>query len=95
MHQFTPPPLFVPYKFIKMYKELTKLKDGGIIKSIRNSSWVSNFVPIRKKNGDISPCVDFRNLNMSSLKDNYALANMEAILQKITSYKILSIMDGF
>lgn len=52
-----------------MKQELIKLREGGIIKPIRNSSWVSNLVPIRKKNGDIRLCVDFRNLNVSSLKE--------------------------
>lgn len=63
----------------KMQEELMKLRDVGIIKLIRNSSWVSNLVPVRKKNGDIRLCVDFRNLNVSSLKDNYPLPNLEAM----------------
>ena len=58
-----------------------KLRDARIIKPIRLSSWVSNLVPMRKKNGDIMLCVDFRNLNISSLKDNYDLSNMDAMLQ--------------
>ncbi|XP_059068384.1 subtilisin-like protease SBT5.3 [Cryptomeria japonica] len=65
-----------------MEEELVKLKDGGIIKPTRYSTWVSNLVLIRKKNGDIRLYVDFRNLNMSSLKDNYPVPNMESILQK-------------
>lgn len=67
-----------------MQDELRKMRDAGIIKPIRHSTWVANLVPIRKKNGDIRLCVDFRNLNTSSLKDNYCLPNMEAMLQKVT-----------
>ena len=55
-----------------MKEELFKMIDAGIIKPIRYSTWVSNLVLARKKNGDIRLCVDFRNLNISSLKDNYA-----------------------
>jgi len=77
-----------------MLEELTKLRDGAIIKPIRHSSWISNLVPVKKKNGDIRLCVDFRNLNKSSLKDNYPLPNMEA-LQKVTGCEMLSMMDGF
>ena len=72
-----------------------KLRDARIIKPLRHSSWVSNLVPIRKKNGDIRLCVDFRNLNMSSLKYNYCLPNMEAMLQKVTGSKLMYMMDGF
>ena len=60
----------------KMQEELMKLMDGGIIKPIRHSSWVSNLVPIRKKNGDIKLCINFTNLSITSLKDNYGLPNM-------------------
>ena len=78
-----------------MEEELMKLRDTIIIKPIRHSSWVSNLVPIRKKNGVIRLCVDFRNLNISSLKDNYCLPNMEAMFQKVTSSKLMSMMDEF
>lgn len=73
---------------------MMKLRDGGIIKPIRQSTWVSNLVPIQKKNGDIRLCVDFRNLNIASLKDNYGLPNMEAMLQ-VTGFELMSMMDSF
>lgn len=41
----------------KMQEDLMKLRDGGIIKPISHSSWVSNLVLVRKKNGDIRLCV--------------------------------------
>ena len=78
-----------------MQEEFMKLKDAGIIKPIRHSSWVSNLVLVRKKNGDIRLCVDFRNFNISSLKDNYCLPNMEAMLQRVTGSELMSMMDGF
>ena len=78
-----------------MQEELIKLRDAGIIKPIRHSSWMSNLVPVKKKNGDIRLCVDFRNFNISSLKDNYGLPNMEAMLQKVTGSELMSMMDGF
>lgn len=56
---------------------------------------MSNLVLVRKKNGDIKLCVDFRNLNISSLKDNYPFPNTEAMLQRVTGCEILSMMDGF
>lgn len=69
------------------------MRNIGIIEPIRYSTWVSNLVSVRKNNGDIRLCVDFR--NVSSLKDNYALPNMEALLQKDAGNELLSMMDGF
>jgi hypothetical protein len=56
---------------------------------------MSNLVVVRKKNGDIRLCVDFRNLNQLSLKDNYPLPNMEHLLQRVTSVGMMSMLDGF
>ena len=40
-------------------------------------------------------CVDFSNLNRSSLKDNYPLPKIEQILQKVVGAQRISMMDGF
>lgn len=63
-----------------MIKELNKLVEGGIIFPIKHTSWVSNLVPVRKKNGEIRLCVHFRDFNRASLKDRHPLPSMEQIL---------------
>jgi ribonuclease HI len=78
-----------------MEKEVKKLLDAQIIVPLRYSDWVANLVPVRKKSGEIRLCVDFRNLNRSSRKDNYPLPNMEHILQKVTGASRISMIDGF
>jgi ribonuclease HI len=40
-------------------KELNKLLNAKIIFPVRHTQWVSNLVPVRKKNGEIRLCVDF------------------------------------
>lgn len=79
----------------KMQEDLMNLRDGGSTKPIRNSSWVFDLVPIKKKNRDIKLCVDFGNLNVSSLKDNYPLPNMKEMIQKVIGCELLSMMGGF
>jgi ribonuclease HI len=78
-----------------MEKEVRKLLDTQIIVPLRYSDWVANLVPVRKKSGEIRLCVDFRNLNRSSRKDNYPLINMEHILQKVIGASRISMIDGF
>jgi hypothetical protein len=78
-----------------MEKEVKKLLDAQIIVPLRYSEWVANLVPVRKKNGEIRLCVDFRNLNRSSRKDNYPLPKMEHILQRVTGASRISMIDGF
>ena len=70
--------------------ELKKVLDVGIISPTRHSSWCSNLVVVRKKNGGIRLCIDFRNLNLACIKDNYPLPNMETLLQRVIGSKIMS-----
>jgi ribonuclease HI/transposase InsO family protein len=76
-------------------KELNKLLSAKIIFPVRHTQWVSNLVPVRKKNGEIRLCVDFRNLNKASEKDNYPVPPMEQILQQVSGSERLSLLDGF
>ena len=66
-----------------------------IIVTVRFSKCVSNSVLVRKKNGEIRLCVDFRNLNKVSLKANYSLPKIDQILQKLVDSERISTMDGF
>ena len=60
-------PLLLPL----VKEEIEKMHATGIIVPIRYSEWVSNLVSVRKKTWEIRLCIDFRNLNRASLKDNY------------------------
>jgi hypothetical protein len=55
---------------------------------------VANLVLVRKKSGEIRLCVDFRNLNRCSLKENYPLPKMDDILQKVVGAQRISMLDG-
>ena len=52
-------------------------------------------MPVRKKSGEIRLCIDFRNLNQVSLKDNYPLPKMDHILQRVVGSQRMSMLDGF
>ena len=54
-----------------------------------------NLVPVRKKSGEIILCVDFRNPNHDSDKDNYPIPPMEQILQMVSGSELFSLLDGF
>jgi hypothetical protein len=56
---------------------------------------VANFVPVRKNNDEVRLCVDFRNLNQSSLKVNYPLPKMDYVLEKVGGANRISMIDGF
>jgi hypothetical protein len=76
-------------------QELQKMLEAGIIAPTRHSSWCSNLVVARKKNGKIRICIDFRNLNIACTKDHYPLPKMETLLQRVTRSGMISMLDGF
>ena len=61
-------------------KEVKKLLDANIIFPIFHSTWVANLVMLWKKTGEIFLCVNFRNLNLASQKDNYHLPSLDEVL---------------
>jgi len=84
-------PLLLPL----IEKEVRKLLQAKIIVALRYSECVANLVHVPKKSGEIRLCVDLRNLNRASLKDNYPLLTMDHILQKVVGSARISMMDGF
>eukprot|EP00253_Pinus_taeda_P028617 PITA_28617 len=76
-------------------KEINRLYKSGIIVPIKFSDWISNLVPVRKKIGEIRLCIDFRNLNKVSLKNNYPLPKMDHILQRVVGASRVSLFDGY
>ena len=84
-----------PVQLPLVEKEIKKMYDAGIIVHVRYLDWVSNLVSVRKKTGEIRLCIDFRNLNKASLKDNYPLPKMDHILQRVVGSRRISLLDGF
>ena len=68
---------------------------AGFIKPIQHLHWLSNIVPVKKKNGQIRCCVDFRNLNKVCLKDKFPLPNIDLLIDFAVGSAMFSFMDGF
>jgi hypothetical protein len=78
-----------------MEKEIKKLLNAQIIIPMRYSEWVAHLVLVRKKNGKIKLCVELRNLNKCSKKDNYPFPKMENIFQRVFGASVMSFIDFF
>ncbi|KAK1608064.1 hypothetical protein QYE76_031737 [Lolium multiflorum] len=50
-------------------KEIKKMLDAGFIRPCRYAEWISNVVPVEKKDGRWRVAIDFRNLNSATPKD--------------------------
>ena len=79
----------------QIVREVQKLLAAGFIKPIQHPLWLSNIVPVKKKNSQIRCCADFRNLNKVCPKDEFPLLNMDLLIDSAVGSAIFSFMDGF
>ena len=56
-----------------MKEELEKLLKAKFIRPARYVHWLANIVLVMKKNGKLWVCVDFKDLNIATLKDMYVM----------------------
>ena len=79
-----------------MFKEvqdhLKMLLKAGIITE-SESPWSSAVVLVRKKNGALRFCVDYRQLNLRTVRDSYALPRIEESLDLLSGSKYFSCLD--
>ena len=71
---------------------LKQMLDAGVIRE-SHSPWASNIVPVRKKDGKLRVCIDYRELNKRTIKDAHAIPRIEDILDQLSGKKYFSVVD--
>lgn len=74
--------------------EIKRLYDAGFIRPCRYAEWVSSIVLVIKKNGKVRVCINFRDLNKATPKDEYPIPVADQLVDAASGNKILSFMDG-
>ncbi|KAG9442263.1 hypothetical protein H6P81_018117 [Aristolochia fimbriata] len=85
---------FHPELVPEIEKEVDKLLKANFIREVKYPSWITNVVPMKKKNGQIRVCVDFRDLNKACPKDDFPLSITKLMVDATTGHEVLSFMDG-
>ena len=86
-----------PYRLPHMYKEAVEgeievMINEGIIEPA-NSEWASPMVIVKKKDGAIRLCVDYRRLNAVTRVDAYPMPRMDDILDQVGQAKYITTLD--
>jgi hypothetical protein len=84
-----------PRKPVVIKLKVEKLLKVGFVYPIALTNWVSNLVPVTKKQGNICVCVDYRDINKACPKDNYLTPFVDQIVDDCVGSEIFSLMDGF
>ncbi len=76
----------------KVRKELESLEELGVIERCR-SNWASPLVPVKKPDGNIRLCVDYRRLNDITTKEPYYIPSFDEMVEKVGAGKVMSKID--
>ena len=86
-------PRRIPPSMLEEVKShLRQLLSAGVIRKSK-SPWSSNVVLVRKKDGSLRTCIDFRQLNSKTIKDSYALPRIDEILECMSGSSYFSVLD--
>ena len=80
---------------LKIKEEVTKQLKVGFIKLVHQAEWITNVMPIPKKDGKVRMCVDFRDLNKACPKDDFPLPHIDVLVDNMIGNALMSFMDGF
>ena len=86
-HRRIPPPMIEEVR-----QHIEELLANNIIRRSM-SPWASAVVLVRKKNGKLRMCIDYRALNSRTIKDAYALPRPEDIFDSLHGSKWFSTID--
>jgi len=73
-------------------KHIDNMLSQGIVESAA-SPWASNIVLVRKKDGSLRCCIDYRQLNSATRKDAYPLPRIDTCLDAMSSASWFSTFD--
>lgn len=62
---------------------------------VRYPEWVANIVPVPKKDRKVRMCVDFRDLNRASPKDDFPLPHIDTLIDNTAKNAMFTFMDAF
>ncbi|TYK27811.1 uncharacterized protein E5676_scaffold749G00400 [Cucumis melo var. makuwa] len=84
-----------PDVLIKIKEEVQKQIEAGFLTVSKYPKWVANIVLVPKKDEKGRMCVDYRDLNRASPKDNFPLPHIDMLVDNTAGYSTFSFMDGF
>ena len=75
-----------PKRAAAIKEEVDFFLRAGFIYPVPLTEWVSNIVPVMKKQVTIRVCVDYRDVNISCPKDNYPTPFIDQIIELDVKY---------
>jgi hypothetical protein len=71
---------------------LKELTEAGYIRS-SSSPWGAPVLFVRKKDGDLRMCIDYRALNKMTVRNEYSLLKIDELLDMLQSTRFFTTLD--
>ena len=86
-----------PYRLPQAYtetvhKELQDMEENGVIEP-SSSDWAAPIVLVKKKDGTIRLCFDYRKLNSLSRADAYPMPQIDELIDRLGKAKFVTTLD--
>ena len=78
--------------FEEVRNHLREMLESSAIRPSQ-STWCNTVVLVRKKNGSLCFCIDFRCLNAHTKKDSYPLPRIQEVLESLVGASHFSCLD--
>lgn len=85
----------IPDMSLKIREEVRKQLDAGFLAIAKYPKWVASIVLVPKKDGKVRICVDYKDLNRTSLKYDFLLPHIDVMVDNTAQLSVFSFMDGF
>nr|GEW54509.1 reverse transcriptase domain-containing protein [Tanacetum cinerariifolium] len=83
----------------KIYKvvtnEVAEWVKAGIVRPVKYPTYISNQVMVKKGDGTLRMCIDFKNLNLACPKDFYPLSNIDFKVESVMGFKYKCFLDAY
>ncbi|XP_055824288.1 uncharacterized protein LOC129892753 [Solanum dulcamara] len=86
---------FKPTLSLRIKKEVTKQIQSKVVEVMQYLTWLANIISVPKKDGKIRICVDYRDLNKASPKDNFPLPNIHILIDNCAKHEMQSFVDSY
>ncbi|RDX66416.1 hypothetical protein CR513_54818, partial [Mucuna pruriens] len=80
---------------LKIKEEVEKQWNVDFLAVAEYPQWVAHIVSVPKKDGKVRMCIDYKDLNRASPKDNFPLPHIDMLVDNTAQHAFYSFMDGF
>ena len=81
-----------PSELVELKKQLEELLEKGLIRP-SGSPWGSPVLFVKKKDGSLRLCIDYRQLNKVTVKNKYPLPRIDDLLDQLAGAAVFSKID--